>query len=336
MSTDALPGGACAAGTLPTSAPTSHLATEVASQPALWEQVVRRLPELSSSLPALGARVAVVGCGTSFFVGQAYAALREAAGRGETDAFAASEAPLDRAYDHVLVVSRSGTTTEVIEVLRTLRRRGVRTSAVVATPGSPVTRLADRLVMLPEVDEQSVVQTRFATATLALLRASLGEDLSGAVADARSVLAEAQSSAVGHLVGAEQTTFVGQGWTVGLAQEAALKLRESAQRWTESYQAMEYRHGPIAIAAPGRVTWALGRVPSGLAEQVTATGAHFEHRDLDPLAELVRVHRLCLAVAVGLGLDPDHPRHLTRSVVLQPSVGSADLVDDGARREGTA
>ncbi len=330
MSNDALPVNAADADARPVS--TSHLAAEVLSQPRLWEQVVRRLPDLAPSLPARGARVAVVGCGTSLFVGRAYAALRESAGFGETDAFAASESRLDRAYDQVLLISRSGTTTEVVEVLRHLRDRGIRTSAVVATPETPVALLADQVVLLPEVDEESVVQTRFATATLALLRASLGEDLSGAVTDARSVLAEDEETAVGHLVGAEQMTFLGQGWTLGLAQEAALKLRESAQRWTESYQAMEYRHGPIAIASPGRVTWALGRVPSGLAEQVTATGAHFEHRHLDPLAELVRVHRLCLAVAAQQGLDPDHPRHLTRSVVLTspgtrsgPDAGASDL-----------
>jgi hypothetical protein len=49
---------------------------------------------------------------------------------------------------------------------------------------------------------------------------------------------------------------------------------------------------------------------------VRGTGAHFESRDADPLAELVRVHRLCLAKARQGDLDPDHPRHLTRSVVL--------------------
>jgi hypothetical protein len=51
---------------------------------------------------------------------------------------------------------------------------------------------------------------------------------------------------------------------------------------------------------------------------VAATGAHFEHRSIDPLAELVRVHRLCLRKARDNDLDPDHPRHLTRSVILGP------------------
>src|SRR5690349_6150778 len=170
--------------------------------------------------------------------------------------------------------------------------------------------------MLGEVDERSVVQTRFATTTLALLRATLGEDLTGAIADAEAVLDEDEDSALAGLLDAEQLTFVGRGWTVGLASEAALKLCESAQFWTESYPAMEYRHGPISIATAGRVTWAFGEVPEGLAEEVRATGAHFEHRDIDPLADLVRLHRLCVAKARQAGVDPDRPRHLSRSIIL--------------------
>lgn len=299
--------------------PASDLEREVVGQPDDWAAVTSRVAEVAPLLPPPGARVAVVGCGTSFFVAQAYAALREQSGQGETDAFAASENRLARPYDHVVALSRSGTTTEVVDVLRGLRGRAVTTTAIVATPGTPVTGLAQHVVLLPEVDERSVVQTRFATSTLALLRASLGEDLTAAVADARAVLAEDEETALAGLLEAEQLTFVGRGWTVGLADEAALKLRESAQLWTESYPAMEYRHGPISIATGGRVTWALGAVPPGLRAEVTATGAHFEHRDVDPLAELVRVHRLCLARARRADLDPDHPRHLSRSIILAPA-----------------
>jgi fructoselysine-6-P-deglycase FrlB-like protein len=297
----------------------SHLDREVAGQADDWAAVVRRsggsgAGPAAARQPARGPR-----CGTSYFMAQSYAWLREFSGHGETDAFAASENRLKRAYDHVLALTRSGTTTEVIDVLRGLRERGVPTTVVTAVPDSPAAGLADQVVLLPEVDEQSVVQTRFATTMLALLRAALGEDLTPAVVDARAVLAEPEETALAGLADVEQVTFVGTGWTVGLAEEAALKLRESAQFWTESYPAMEYRHGPIAIAAAGRAIWALGPVPDGLAEQVAATGARFEHRDLDPLAELVRVHRLCLVKARQADVDPDRPRHLSRSVVLGPS-----------------
>ena len=297
----------------------SHLAAEIATQPDDWAAVLSRTDEARAVLPQPGESVAVVGCGTSFFMAQAYAVLRETAGSGvggRTEAHAASEFPADRTYDHVVAISRSGTTTEVIELLTALRERGQRTTAIVATEGTAIPDLATHALLLPEVDEQSVVQTRFATTALILLRATLGEDVSAAIADARAVLAEDEASALAGVAEAEQITFVGRGWTIGLANEAALKLRESAQFWTESYPAMEYRHGPISIATTGRATWAFGAVPEGLAEDVRATGAHFEHRDIDPLADLVRLHRLCLVKAARAGVDPDQPRHLSRSIIL--------------------
>ena len=67
--------------------------------------------------------------------------------------------------------------------------------------------------------------------------------------------------------------FLGTGWTVGLAHEAALKIREAAQAWTESYPAMDYRHGPIAVAGPRSLVWMFGMPPPGLAEHVRRTGA---------------------------------------------------------------
>ena len=90
----------------------SHLFREVAGQADDWAAVVGRLGEVAGRLPARGARVAVVGCGTSYSIASSYAVLREQAGQGETDAWAASEHRLTRDYDHVVVISRSGTTTE--------------------------------------------------------------------------------------------------------------------------------------------------------------------------------------------------------------------------------
>ncbi|WP_341976548.1 sugar isomerase [Microbacterium sp. LWO13-1.2] len=293
------------------SLPGAHMREELTSQPDMWAQAAD-LREGQQALPAKGARVAVVGCGTSWFMAQSYAVLRETAGFGETDAFAASESFVDRGYDAVVALTRSGTTTEVLELVEGLRGR-VRTIGVIGDPESPLVSLVDDAVLLPFADEKSVVQTRFATTALALFRASLGEDLSQAIADARAVL---DSTDDAELLDAEQYSFLGRGWTVGLAHEAALKMRESSQSWTESYPSMEYRHGPIAIAAPGRVTWQFGEAPEGLAAQVEATGARFEQNSIDPMADLVRLHRVALDRAVARGLDPDQPRNLSRSVIL--------------------
>ena len=96
----------------------SRTAQEVASQPACWRHAARLATDVAGSLPTPGERVAVAGCGTSWFMAQSYAAAREQAGHGETDAFAASEMPAGRRYDRVLVLSRSGTTTEIVQLLR--------------------------------------------------------------------------------------------------------------------------------------------------------------------------------------------------------------------------
>jgi fructoselysine-6-P-deglycase FrlB-like protein len=289
---------------------TPFVSSEIGTQPELWRQVSTGFAQYGGALPKPGQRVAAVGCGTSWFMAMAYAALREDLGHGLTDAFAGSEFPARREYDAVVVISRSGTTTEVLELIR---RTELPTIAITATPGSPIVELADHTIMLDFADEQSVVQTRFATTTLALLRASLGEDLTKAAADAEVAL----TTEVDELAKLEQVTYLGTRWTVGLAHEAGLKQREAASAWTEAYPAMDYRHGPIAIAQPGRGVWIFGAAPVGLIDDVAATGATIVHHpELDPMAALVIAQRVAVAKSLALGLNPDQPRSLTRSVIL--------------------
>lgn len=291
----------------------SHVAQELSTQPECWERAAELAPARRAVLPQPGERIAVVGCGTSYYMAQAAAALREEVGLGEADAFPASEFPLHRRYDRVVALTRSGTTTEVLDLLAGLRDVGVPTTAVIGDPETPVTGLADELVVLDFADEQSVVQTRFATTALTLLRAHFGRHCAAVVADARTALAEPLPE---QAVNRGQFTFLGRGWSVGLAHEAALKMREASLSWAESYPAMEYRHGPISVTGPGGLTWSLGEAPDGLGEQVRAAGGQWVAGRLDPLAELVRAQRLALAVAGRQGLDPDRPRNLTRSVIL--------------------
>ena len=190
--------------------------------------------------------------------------------------------------------------------------------AISADPAAPVAQAADSVIGLDFADEQSVVQTRFATTELAMLLAHLGEDIAPMAAAADRVLA---ADLPAELLGARQFTFLGTGWTCGLASEAALKLREAAGLWTEAYPAMEYRHGPVAVTGPGSVVWLLGPTPGSLPAEVTAAGGlawQPPEAVQAPLAELVRVHRVAAAIARARGFDPDRPRNLTRSVILLP------------------
>ncbi len=293
---------------------TPYVSSEIASQPDCWRtaaESARRLAETTGVLPADGERVAFVGCGTSWFVGQALAALRESAGRGESDAFTATEVP-DRRYDRVVALTRSGTTSEVIDVLARLEGR-VPTTVVTGDVDTPAATAAGAVVDLSFADEQSVVQTRFATTTLAFFRSAWGHDVDDLATQTEAVLDEALPAGA---VGVDQITFLGRGWTIGIANEAALKFRESSSSWAEAYPAYDYRHGPIAIAEPGRAVWMFGEPPVGLAADVAATGAAFVHQDRDALVDLVLAQRVAVQRALDLGLDPDRPRSLTRSVQL--------------------
>ncbi len=289
-----------------------YVAAEIASQPRSWGQAIELADRTSQGMPLPGERVAFVGCGTSWFVGEVIAAWRESAGLGESDAFTATETPLHRHYDRLVAISRSGTTTEIVDVLQSIRGR-LPATVLTAVDETPVTEVADHVMDLSFADEESVVQTQFATSVMMFFRQAFGLVPVGLIdAGDRACTAELPD----RYAAADQVTFLGRGWGIGIAHEAALKFRETSSSWAESYSAMEYRHGPISVAAPGRLVWMFGDAPAGLAEQVAATGAEFVDHDLDPMVDLIWAQRVAVARAQRLGVDPDTPRNLTRSVVL--------------------
>src|SRR4051794_9767481 len=193
---------------------------EIDSQPGVWERGLALTAAACRELAAPGARMLVLGCGTSWFVAQSIAELRESAGFGESDAVCASEYVPRRRYDRIVAITRSGTSTEVLDALRQAPA-GSRRVAVTAVAGMPVDSLVDDRLLLDFADEQSVVQTRFPTSVLVLGRAAFGADLTGLVPDGIAALTDdlpADPAGLDHLV------FLGTGWTVGLAHEAALKV----------------------------------------------------------------------------------------------------------------
>jgi fructoselysine-6-P-deglycase FrlB-like protein len=292
----------------------SYLTDEIASQPECWSKAIEMASSASvrTALPASGERVAAIGCGSSLNVAHCYAALREAAGQGETDAFPASEVPAGRRYDRVVYISRTGTTTEVLDALRRAPA-ATPTVAVTAEKDAPLAREAGHVVLLDFADERSVVSSRFITSTIVLLRAHLGVDVS-ALPDEAAL--EVQRPLPPGLAEHTEFTFLGRGWAAAVASEAALKLREASRTWAESYPALEYRHGPISVSDRDTVVWALGEVPPDLLADARRTGATVMAPDADPLAALIGAQRLAALLAQRKGLDPDQPRALARSVIL--------------------
>jgi fructoselysine-6-P-deglycase FrlB-like protein len=288
----------------------TYLMDEIASQPEVWSIAIDRATQVRLPLP--GERVAVIGCGSSLNVARAYAWLREAAGHGPTDAYPASELGTTRQYDHAVLISRTGTTTEVLDALKEIPTHVITTS-LTADPSASLARETSNVVLLDFADERSVVSSRFISSAIVLLRAHLGEDLSGLPEAAAGELARPLPTAL-----AERTefTFLGRGWAAFVADEAALKLREASRSWAESYPAMEYRHGPISVSDPSTVVWGIGEVPASLVADAARTGATVIADGGDPLEGLIGAQRLAVVLAARKGIDPDQPRALSRSVIL--------------------
>ncbi len=286
--------------------------TEIETQPQNWLRAWDVAQASAAVLPQHGERIAVVGCGTSWHMASSYAVAREQAGAGETDSFAASEMPAGRRYDRVVAISRSGTTTEVARLLANLPRE-IPSVAITAVPGSPVALEAGATVVLDYADEQSVVQTRFATTALTLLLAALGISPQPEAEAAALALHAPLPEDIGEY---RRIVFLGAGWTIGLAAEAALKIREAAGAWTEFYPAMEYRHGPISAASHETLVWPIGDVDPTVLDAAVAAGSTVAPSAEHPLAALVLAQRAAVALAEARGLDPDRPLNLTRSVVL--------------------
>jgi fructoselysine-6-P-deglycase FrlB-like protein len=290
----------------------TYFSSELASQPSVWRQAQTLTDELRSKLPADGARVGFLGCGTSLYVAQAVACYRERQGAGETDAFPGSEVPEGRAWASVIALSRSGTTTEMVDAVRALPS-SLPVLGLIGEPGSPLGQLVTSELDLSFADEQSVVQTRFATTVLSLLLGIYGWDVEASASRAEGFLTESLPDWAGEI---KQFVFLGRGVGAALANEAALKFRELLATWSEGYPTMEYRHGPISAIGEHSLVWILDAEEPSIDDQIRATGARLIRGEGDPLAELVRIHRFAEGLVDLRGINPDQPPHITRSVVL--------------------
>ena len=202
---------------------------------------------------------------------------------------------------------------------------------IVGEAGSPVGELLTKELDLPFADEQSVVQTRFATTVLALLLGAYGWDVEASAQRAERYLTESLPDWAGDI---KQFVFLGRGVGIALAQEAALKFREILATWSEGYATMEYRHGPISAINERSLVWILDDEEPSIDEQIRATGARLIRGEGDPLAELVRIHRFAEGLVELRGINPDQPPHISRSVVLAGDgrcTGAGGHCSSGAR-----
>ena len=131
--------------------------------------------------------------------------------------------------------------------------------------------------------------------------------------------------------------MLGRGYGFGIAQEAALKFKETCGLHAEAFSAAEVRHGPMAIVGRGFPVLAFatsdvsGDGVRSAAVQFAERGAQVMLADaagewaaggnlpaiaaappLEPILMLQSFYRLANELAVARGIDPDAPPHLKK------------------------
>jgi glucosamine--fructose-6-phosphate aminotransferase (isomerizing) len=246
---------------------------EILSQPATWLETARQFESNGALVRAFqgfspDGPWLFVACGSSYYVARTIAAQWAALLKVNCTAVPASEllfAPHEvlrrTGARQVVLVSRSGKTTEVLRAAEWLKANAaVRTVGVTCSENSALAETCTHLLTLPWADEKSMVMTRSFTSIL-LLFERLGAKLAGdaSLAAALERLPEKASAwlranadkirALGTQRRFADFVFLGQGAHYWLAQEAALKMTEMSSSYAQAYHTLEFRHGPKSIAS---------------------------------------------------------------------------------------
>ncbi|TFI58464.1 SIS domain-containing protein [Sphingomonas parva] len=243
-----------------------------------------------------------------------------------------------------IAISQSGKSPDLLASVEAAREAGAFVIVLVNDTGSPLAALADEVVPLCAGPERSVAATKSYIASLAAITglvADWAEDeaLAGAIDDAPRLLERAWdldwSPVVDLLRDRTSLYTIGRGVALGVAQEAALKLKETCGLHAEAFSAAEVRHGPMAIVGadfPILVFRQRDRTAQGvlaLVEELASRGARVavpgdapggaialpcleSHPALQPILQIQSFYRAANALSLARGFDPDRPPHLSK------------------------
>ncbi|CAN7177903.1 SIS domain-containing protein [Paraburkholderia sp. SIMBA_054] len=255
------------------------------------------------------------------------------------------QAPLQVRNQLALGFSQSGKSPDLVGTMQALREAGALTVAAVNVPGSPLEDACEFYLPLLAGPERSVAATKSYIAMLSVsaqLVAHWQKD--EALLDGLKALPDALrragaldwSKAVDELRDAERMIVIGRGLGLAIAQEAALKLKETSGIQAEAFSSAEVRHGPMELIDrdyPLLVFAPRGPEQAGLlqlARDMQARGARVllaapddvpeatlplvstAHAALDPIAAILSFYVMAAGLAAARGRNPDAPRHLMK------------------------
>jgi glucosamine--fructose-6-phosphate aminotransferase (isomerizing) len=243
-----------------------------------------------------------------------------------------------------IAISQSGRSPDLLATVASLKDSGAFVIALVNDTHSPLAEIADEVLGLAAGPERSVAATKSFIASLAAIGRLVAEwsdddALRKDLGELPSLLRQAWnldwSPLVEALTDATDLYVLGRGLGFGVAHEAALKLKETAQLHAEAFSTAELRHGPMALVRRNFPALMFGQsdetgrnvgdTASALVERgarVFLAGAEANGAIslpsircaplLEPIVQIQAFYRAANALALARGLDPDRPPHLAK------------------------
>jgi glucosamine--fructose-6-phosphate aminotransferase (isomerizing) len=253
--------------------------------------------------------------------------------------------PLRLANAACIGISQSGKSPDIVAMMQAAAKGGALTVAITNHADSPMATASAHCLPLQAGVESSVAATKtFVTSVLAGLTLLAEWQQDQALCRAIAALPDAMEQALtqdwsplaARLSRAQSAYILGRGPTIGIAAEAALKLKETCGLHAEAFSAAEVLHGPSAIVHQGFPVLALGVDDAALphviatAERLAAQGADVfitgasaagathlptapaQHPLLAPLVLAVSFYAFVETLSRRRGFDPDVPPHLRK------------------------
>jgi glucosamine--fructose-6-phosphate aminotransferase (isomerizing) len=255
------------------------------------------------------------------------------------------DAPLKLDKAVLLAISQSGMSPDIVALARAAGRGGAKTIAIVNNERSDLAGAADFCLPIAAGPEKSVAATKsFISSALAALALLAEWRQDGALMKAIERLPETLTKAlaldwsepVAQLADASSLYVLGRGPGYPIAQEAALKFKETASLHAEAHSGAEVMHGPLSLvrerfpvlalspddASRDAMRQAISRLRQAGAELVCVENepsaanslayAPSGHCLTDPLSIATSFYCLVEAVAAARGIDPDNPLNLKK------------------------
>ncbi|SEB93382.1 glutamine--fructose-6-phosphate transaminase [Rhizobiales bacterium GAS191] len=235
----------------------------------------------------------------------------------------------------LFTISQSGRSPDIIAFQAEAKRAGAPVVAITNDASSPLATEADICLPLCTGPELSVAATKTFIASAALAAAIVGacaddRHLSDAVRRLPEDLAAAAKLRwhdVEEVAGKASSLYVlGRGPALSMAQEAALKLKETSGLHAEAHSAAEVMHGPMELVRDGYPVLVFSTKDAAAATTAANVSRLQEagalvmqppyretlHPALDPISMIQTFYGSAERIARSRGRDPDAPRLLRK------------------------